>query len=156
MSSLPISRAYDLGSRLTTETQTYRVGKQSGNTISTQAYSVMYGYDAANRTTTLTSPDGATVTRAYTDRNQLQQVKHKLAGSGSFATIATRLYDEADKLGTTTYGNGLVETRSYLPDSNLVATNAIPGVIAFTYSYDANSRKTQESNGILTQDTQVF
>gem|GEM_PF-383805 len=151
-----VTRAYDPGSRLTTETQTYRDGKQSGNTISAQAYSVIYGYDAANRTTTLTYPDGATVTRAYTDRNQLQQVQHKLAGSGSFATIATRLYDEAGKLGTTTYGNSLVESRSYLPDSNLVATIAIPGVTAFTYSYDANGRKTQESNSILSQDTQVF
>jgi len=70
--------------------------------------------------------------------------------------IAKWLYDDAGKLTDTTYENGLVESRSYLPDSNLVATIAIPGVTSFTYSYDANSRKTEEANGILAQDAQTF
>src|SRR5690606_36327631 len=109
-----VTRAYDTAGRLTSETQTFRDGGLSGTTVSSAAYTVGYTYDDANRTTTITYPDGAVVTRGYTDRNQLESVGHTPSG-GSAAAIIDRLYDSAGRLSETAYGNSVVETRTYTP-----------------------------------------
>jgi RHS repeat-associated protein len=51
-------------------------------------------------------------------------------------------------LSTKTFGNGLIETRTYQTD-NLNATITTPGVTSFGYTWDANKRKlTQTETGI--------
>lgn len=133
--------------RLTSETLAL-TGANAGT------WTVGYQYDAANRLSTLTYPTSDTSTRTYTSRNQLDTVT--FAG----ANVATRTYDNGGRLTGTTFGNTLVETRTYRSDANGVdnqlATQVIPGVTNFSYTYDANKRITQETNGIFANQTQQF
>ena len=112
-------------------------------TTNGQSYTVGYGYDDANRNTSITYPDGKGVARAYTDRNELQNVKY------DNSDVITRSYDDGRRLSSTTYGNGLVESRSYITNDNLIASLGIPSVTGFGYSWDANKNKTAETDGIL-------
>ena len=133
-----VTRAYDAASRLTTETQS------AGGYV----YPVGYAYDNANRTTTITHPNGKKTARTYTGRNQLATT----AFDG--AQVASRSYDLGGRFVTTTAGNGLVETRTYNAD-NTVATLVVPGVTNFGYTYDANKRKTYEGHQFAA-DLQTF
>ena len=131
-----ISRNYSSGGekagRLKSETQTI-----GGNN-----YTVAYDYDEANRQTSVKYPSNVAVTRVFTNRNQLQQVWL------NNVSVAQRTYDNGMRLSTTTYGNSLVENRTYFSD-NLSNTIKIQNVTDFTYSWDANKRKTTEADGIV-------
>gem|GEM_PF-2020555 len=141
-----VERLYDSGGRLTGE---WLIGQ--GNSALPAAWSVWYGYDAANRVRELTYPDGTVVKRDYTARHQLRAITH------GGTPVATRTYDAAGKLTQSVLGNGLFETRSYISDSYLVATIQVPGVTEFAYQYDANGRKTTESQtATLPSQTQTF
>lgn len=145
-----IARAYDAGGRLTSEAMTIDAGTLTGSTVSAATTTVGYAYDAANRKQTLTYPDGRQSTRTYTDRNQLASVSF----DGSI--VAQRQYDQGGRQVTTTFGNGLVETRGYVAGDNLVQSIAIPNVTGFFYAYDASKRKTQEVVTAQTSDSQGF
>lgn len=139
-----VDRAYDVAGRLTSETQT----------INGTAYTVGYQYDADNRRTQVTYPGGSTVVEGWTDRNQLASVIY------NSASVAVRTYDDGGRLLTTTLGNGLVETRAWPTTAgtrqNLVSSIAVPGVTGFGYSYDANKRKTAETDSVLPTLGQTF
>lgn len=134
-----VRRWYDPGGRLVKE----RLQLEGAN------YDVSYGYDAANRQTSMTYPHGAVVERSFTSRNQIQQVKYAGSAVASFA------YDPGTRRTSTTFGNGLVETRTYRPD-NLVSSISTPGVTSLSYPWDANKRKTTEHDSILPGNLQSF
>ena len=148
-----VDRAYsggtpaEIAGRLRTEKLTL-TGTNAGN------WTVTYGYDAANRVTSLTYPTTDKVTRTYTPRHQLDTVK---IGA---STVAKRLYDFSGRLITTTLGNNQVENRTYRSDVNGVddqlATQSMSGATNFAYLYDANGRITEETNNQFTAQTQKF
>jgi len=133
-----VTRTYDAAGRMTADNLT----------VGANTYNVGFGFDAANRSTSITYPDGSVVGRTYTDRNQLYQVNYAPNG-GAASTIATRSYDDGWRLLTTAYGNGRVETRTYTANDNTTATIKVPSVTDFTYAYDPNKNKTTETDGIL-------
>ena len=135
---------YDAAGRLTKETLSFTAPAEATD------LPVSYQYDNDNRVTQLTYPDGSQVQRAYTVRNELQQV-----WDGS-TTQASRLYDDAGRLTSTLYGNGLSETRSYTANDNTTASISIPGVTNFSYQYDANKRKTAEQDNQVSDQSQRF
>ncbi|MGE3310483.1 MAG: hypothetical protein AB7O66_10970 [Limisphaerales bacterium] len=145
-----VSRAYDAGSRLAREDQEFVAGTIAGAPVTPATYTVSYGYDADNRTTSIIYPTGDVVTRAYTDRNELAEVRM----NGEL--VARRAYDDGGRLISTHYGNDLTETRTYVPQSDLVATIRVPGVTGFGYDYDANRRKLAETNEVVAGETQHF
>jgi len=61
---------------------------------------------------------------------------------------------------TTTFGNNLVETKTYRNDGNLkdnlTSTISIPGVTNFTYTWDANKRKKIEADTSIPTNTQNY
>jgi RHS repeat-associated protein len=127
-----VNRIYDAASRLTSETLT----------VGATPYSIGYGYDADNRQTQVIYPNGAVVDRTFTDRNQLESVAY----NGVNAAILN--YDNAGRLNTKTFGNGLIETKTYQAD-NLNTSINTPGVTNFAYTWDANKRKlSQTETGI--------
>jgi len=63
-------------------------------------------------------------------------------------SVASFIYDNGARRTGTTFGNNLVETRTYRTD-NLNDTIKVPNVTDFTYSWDANKRKTAEVDGIV-------
>ncbi len=140
-----VVRTYDAAARLTAETLRFTTGAEIGIDLP-----VRYVYDADNRLTALTYPDGSVLGKAYTARNELAQV---VDGA---KPIATRAYDAGGRLVTTQYGNGLTETRTYVPGDTLVAGIAIPGVTGFAYAYDADRRKLSETDSEQASADQRF
>ncbi len=134
-----VTRTYDAGDRVVSEVQ--RVDNVN--------YTVGFAYDAANRKTLITYPDGSVSARTYTDRDQVKTVK---LGT---TLLATRAYDAGKRLTSTTFGNALIEARTYRPD-NLVATISTPGINQLSYSYDANKRVVNESNPLLPAEALTY
>jgi RHS repeat-associated protein len=128
-----------------TVTKTYNTdGTLASESLATggKTYPVTYGYDAANRNTSLTYPSGKVVTRNYTARNELSLVTY------SNINVVTRTYDNGGRLATSTYGNGLVESRTYRTD-NLLSSIVTPGITNLAYTWDANKNKTGETDGLV-------
>ncbi|MGH8397449.1 MAG: RHS repeat-associated core domain-containing protein [Gammaproteobacteria bacterium] len=94
-----------------------------------------YGYDNANRRTTLTLPNGIQLTYGFDNANELTGLTYKLG---------------ATTVGSLTYGydnDGRIVSRGGTLDS----TN-LPAALA-SASYDANNRLTQWGTKTLTYDT---
>lgn len=137
-----VARVYDAAGRLSSEALTLPDGQVVGNTLVPATYAVGYAYHADNTLASQTYPTGAVVTRTYTTRHELASVA--LDGSG----VHSRTYDASGRRHTSTAGNGLVETRGYVPGDHLVASIAVPAVMGFGYIYDAVGRKLSESQTV--------
>jgi RHS repeat-associated protein len=139
-----VTRTYDLASRLSSDTLS----------IGATNYAVQYGYDNANRQTSVTYPDSSVVARTFTNRNQVQTI------SFNNSSVASRTYDPGMRLSTTTFGNNLNETRTYRTDGalkdNLTSSISIPGVTNFSYTWDANKRKKIEADTSIPTNTQNY
>lgn len=133
-----------------------------GNVSSSPAgYTLIRGYDADDRLTSITYPNGSVVTRAYTTRNQLDTITQDPDGAGPLAStqLADFTYDSAMRETARTLGNGLSTFRSYqradhLLTKQLTHDSATPPVSGTgnrpnlwrTYTYDANKNLTAEGN----------
>lgn len=124
-----VTRSYNATSTLASESLS----------VAGKTYTVQYGYDNANRNTSITYPSGKVVTRGYSTRDDLESVTY------DNASVITRTYDAGRRLTGTTYGNSKVESRTYRND-NLLSTLATPGVTALSYAWDANKNKTSETD----------
>jgi len=131
------SASYDAAGRLVAESLA----------VGAQTYTVGRAYDAVNRVTSFSYPDGAVVGRTYTSRGQLQQLSYNVTTAATFA------YDAGRRASTRTLGDtpGTVTTWNYAGRNDNLATSLttanLPG---FTYAYDGNKNKTAETiSGIL-------
>lgn len=145
-----VNRFYDPAGRMLREEQV----------IDGYTHWVEHGYDNANRLTTITYPDGQVATRSYTTRDQLKSITFGTSGGATAVLnrdIVTEFtdFDLGGRVKGTTLGNGLKESRTWRAD-NLVQSVSIPGVVSLTYGYDANKRKTAETDGVLATLSQSF
>ncbi len=116
---------------------------------------VQYGYDAANRGVSVTYPGGASLARTFTARNQLDTLT---LGTQLMATAG---HDDAGRRTSLLYGNGLTDTRTYTDDNRLestVVSAAAPAApaLSLSYQYDANRRKTDETDALTATRNQHF
>jgi len=110
-----------------TAAQTWTTGGKS--------FVTAYTYDAANRVHTITYPDNRIVT--YTRDALGRTTKVAMTRDGNAQTVSGDRTYRADNLLTgQTFGNGIVETRSYDLQGRLVQLNA--GSSSRVYQYDAN------------------
>lgn len=133
---------------------------------------IEYGYDPAGNPTTITYPNGETVTRSYNDDGQLKSVADWLGNTTSFAydgdgdltseqlpgsvTMAST-YDAADRLTgiTDTRGATTLASFSYTHDalgepSGTSASGAVAG--SDSYSYDGEDRLTGDNGAVYAYD----
>ena len=85
----------------------------------------------------------------------------RFGNAGAEAQVVDFGYDNAGRWQTTAYGPTAgspvkTETRTYRANDNTVESIVVPGVTSFTYSYDANKRKTGETDGQVGAWTQTF
>ncbi len=139
MSRQPVPRRrvafwYDSAGRLTSESLTITF-------VQTTTYTVQSAYDAANRRTGITYPDGSVVTRQYTARDQLAQIDYNSNMVASFG------YDNGRRRTSRTLGDtrGRQTTWAYGRQDDLPTgiSSDIAGA-SFTYTYDANKKKLTE------------
>jgi RHS repeat-associated protein len=120
------SYAYDAFGNLTQQTHT-----ELGIT-----YTTSYTYDAGNRISTLTYPDGRTLTYNRDAIGRITDISMTM--SGVTTSLLNSLGYRADGLiKSQTFGNGLTETRAYDLQGRLTSQN-LSSVMSQTYSYDAN------------------
>ena len=125
---------YDPAGRLTSESLTITFGQ-------TTTYTVQSAYDAVNRRTGITYPDGSVVARTYTDRDQLAQIDYNSSMVASFG------YDNGRRRTSRTLGDtpGTQTTWTYgRQDNSLTAINSDIAGASFIYTYDANKNKLTE------------
>ncbi len=113
-----------------------------------QTYVVNHSYDVDNRRTQCIYPDGTVVDKAYTDRDQIQNLKYQSADVATFA------FDGGYRETSRTHGNTLVTTKTYRgnvgdPGDNLVENITVGGKaeISYAYAYDVNKNVTAETHG---------
>ncbi|MDZ7617491.1 MAG: RHS repeat-associated core domain-containing protein [Patescibacteria group bacterium] len=107
----------------------------------TTTYTVQSQYDAANRRTGITYPDGTVVARQYTARDQLAQIDY------NSSMVATFAYDSASRRTSRTLGDtpGTQTAWVYGRQDNLpTAINSGVAGASFSYTYDANKNKLTE------------
>ena len=108
-------------------------------------YTTQYTYDAGNRISTITYPDGRTLTYTRDAVGRITDIS--MTVEGTTTSLLNSLSYRADGLiKSQTYGNGLTETRSYDLQSRLIEQN-ISSVINQTYSYDLNGNLTTIPQG---------
>ncbi|MCZ7648076.1 MAG: hypothetical protein M5U26_22925 [Planctomycetota bacterium] len=134
-----VERAYDDGGRMTSETLT----------VDATAYTTTSAYDAADRRTSITYPNGKVVAQTYTNRDQFSNIKYDGSNVGTFA------YDLGMRRTTLTFGNSKVETRTYRGD-NRITEIATPNVTDFTYTFDANKNPLTQGSTHNTTDDQDY
>ena len=114
-------------------------------TVLGHTYVVGTQYDAAGRIAKLIYPDSSEVHRSYTARGELHQISQKVIG-GSLTVLDTRVYDDAGRMISSSYDNGVSQVHSYNTDNTLAGiafSGAAIGDLAYTW--DANHNKLSES-----------
>lgn len=111
-----------------------------------QAYTTSSTWSPADRLASITYPSGRVV--SYT-RNSLGQISAIATGGQNIVT--GRTYRADGLLTGQTYGNGLVDTRSYDLQGRLIAW-ATGAIDSRTYGYDANGNITSLAGSTFTYD----
>jgi RHS repeat-associated protein len=119
-------------------------------TIAGVNYLLSYGFDATNRKVSEVYPNGQSMVRMYTDRDQLASVSF-----GGSAVVSSFAYDNGGRETSRTLANGVTQSRTWRSD-NLPSTITAPGVTNLSYSWDANKRKTAETNGLFAAQTNSY
>ena len=101
----------------------------------------------------MTYPSSAAVARTFTARHQLDSVSY-----GGTAVVSAFSYDDGMRRTGTAFHNGRSEARTFTPRlDNLPVSIVTDGSTTnFGYSWDANKRKTAESDGVITPASQTF
>ena len=119
-------------------------------TVLGHTYVVGTQYDAAGRIAKLIYPDSSEVHRSYTARGELYQISQKVVG-GSLTVIDTRVYDDAGRMISSNYSNGVSQVHSYNTDNTLAGiafSGASIGDLAYTW--DVNHNKVSETiDGVM-------
>ncbi|WP_157954004.1 RHS repeat-associated core domain-containing protein [Microbulbifer sp. A4B17] len=145
------SRAYtENGSQVFYEEYSYQSDSKLDG-ISTQLlaggvsrnYQHQYGYDNYGRTNKVTYPNSVEAHYHYSDRGYMQSLSSDAAGNNSLQT-----FDNMNAWGQVeqeTYGNGLVTTRTYNPDTGRLETIKTGGGAIQNNEYQWRSNGTLES-----------
>jgi len=127
--------SYGLQGELTRERRTLVIPNQAVAT-----YTTAWTYDTWNRLTTMTYPDGDTLTYAYNPGGQLKSVTGAKNGT-KYSYVSDITYDKFEQRTQMTYGNGNVTNYTYDSKSRnlgtLKVTNAAKATLMNnTYTYD--------------------
>lgn len=119
------------------------------NTIGTSVYSTTYTYDAFDRLSQVTYPDGKTATYGYQE-GQLRTIS--ATPNGATQTVVEEMrYQPTGQQISMRYGNGLLRTQDYDSDGRLTAIEVVDGVTAatvqgLTLSWNAHNEITAIAN----------
>ena len=108
--------------------------------IGAKAYVTSYGYNAADRLTTITYPSGRIVTYARNSLGQVSSVTTQTNAAAAIDTVVSGISWKpmANLITGMTYGNGLVAGATYDTDYRLTAMTLVNGatpVISLSYGY---------------------
>jgi len=121
---------------------------QESRTESGVTYTTSYQYDAANRITSVTYPDGRIVNYTRDSLGRIQSVSTTVNGSTQ-TIVSNRTYRADGLLTGETFGNGVNDVRQYDLQGRLTylsLTGTSGSIDTRLYSYDPNSNLTQKQS----------
>ena len=109
-----------------------------------------YNYDKASRTIAITYPSKTSVTYARDKMGRVTQVAAQVPGAAVQTILSGITYEPFGPVTGQTYGNGIVETRSYDQDYRLtkLASAGTAAVQSLSYSYDADNNISSIADGV--------
>ncbi|PUB78718.1 MAG: hypothetical protein DBO99_05960 [gamma proteobacterium symbiont of Ctena orbiculata] len=121
-----------------------------------RSFQIGYEYDSFGRLLTMRYPDGETLTYEYDGGGRAKSLNGSHAGA-SKVYLSDIQYDKYGKLSRIEYGNGVVTTNLYEPDTQLIETQTITEptapnplrAIDYTYDKAGNVRFWNERQGEL-------
>lgn len=119
------------------------------------SYAVSYAYDIADSLLVTTYPSGRTLTYTRDALGRVSAVDTQAPGSVLESVISNISYAPFGPATGWSYGNGIVESRSYDLDYRVVGI-ASGGVLDRSYSYDLNNSITVITNGLNGSNSQAF
>jgi RHS repeat-associated protein len=117
---------------------------------------ITYSYDQAGRLSSVLYPSGTTITYARDMTGRITGVSAKLPGRAEAVPIVLNVnYLPFGPINSLTYGNGIIETRSF--DLDYRMTSLISGSIqSLTYGYDAVDNVLSITDGNVASNSQTF
>lgn len=113
---------------------------QQVNTIAGAVYTTSYVYDATDRLTTLTYPDGKTASYSYAD-GRVRAITANVNGSSQVVADTLR-YQPFGPLTSLRYGNGLLRAHQFDTDGRLTGSDVLTDLGAtvqgLDYGWNAN------------------
>jgi len=118
------------------------------------SFEVRYRYNRADELKEITYPDGMRVKYARDAADRI--VKITESHHGMHNTVVSGItYEPFGPVSGMTYGNGLVENRTYNLDYEPTSID-IPGVVAWTYTEDVNGNVVSIQDTLNSTNNQVF
>jgi RHS repeat-associated protein len=129
-------------------------------TIGGTAYTTQYGYDLADRITSITYPSGHVVTYTRDTQGRISSVVYQPSVAGTITILATNVtYMPFGPLSGLVYGNGLRRTQTYDQDYRLtgITTYAAGANIQnLSYTYNAVNDITAINDHLASAYNQTF
>jgi len=158
-SSFNVGRLITMTDPSGSEAYTYdRVGRvaQIVKTISSTNYTTKYAYNAADELTSVTYPSGRVVYYNYDNVGHLCQVAPSASSScnatGAYLALPSGSYDAAGRPLSATYGNGVVATAAYSPQTfelaSLSYAKGATTLLGLNYYYQQNSTYCSTGNAL--------
>ncbi|MGA8437823.1 MAG: RHS repeat-associated core domain-containing protein, partial [Candidatus Sulfotelmatobacter sp.] len=125
--------------------------------VGTTEYITSYAYNAGSELTKVTYPSGRVVEYSYDDVGHLCEVAATAAANCGTATtpyltLASSGYDAASRPLSATYGNGVVATASYTPQTGELATlsyaKSSTTLLGLNFYYQQNATNCPTGNAI--------
>jgi RHS repeat-associated protein len=145
------------GSESYTYDQMKRV-TQIAKKIGTTTYTAQYGYNTVGQLTQITYPSGRVVYYNYDNVGHLCQVATTTAANGScnagtaYLTLQSTQYDAASRPLSATYGNGVIATAAYAPNTfELTSLKYVKGsttYLGLNYYYQQDSTNCSTGNAV--------
>lgn len=158
-SSFNVGRLINMTDPSGSEVYTYdRIGRvtQVSKTIGSSTYNTQYAYNAADQPTSVTYPSGRVVDYNYDSVGDLCQIAHSLStqcnATTPYLALPSNSYDASGRPLTATYGNGVVATASYSPQTfeltSLGYAKGATTLFGLNYYYQQNSTYCPTGNAV--------
>lgn len=122
--------------------------------LSAESFATTATYDALNRVTSQTTPDGSVTRPVFNERSLLVSTSVQLRGATSASLFVSAVsYDEKGQRLSIVYGNGATTAYTYEPETfrlrTLVTTRTQPGgpLQSLSYTYDPVGNITRLADG---------
>ena len=124
-------------------------------TLGTHTFNVGYQYDTADNLTGMTYPDGMQVNYGRDTAERIASVSETPQGGITQPIASSVTYRPFGPMTGFTYGNGLIETRSYDQDYRLTGIS-VPGVLDWTLTPNADDDITNITDNINSANSQAL
>lgn len=121
-------------------------------------FTTSYAYDKASRVSAITYPSKTSVAYTRDKMGRITQISAQAAGGSAQTVVSSVTYAPFGPVTGMTYGNGVVETRSFDPDYRMtkVQSAGASTVQSLTYSYDAGNNVASIVDGVTAANKQTL